>query len=137
MASVTELDGNARAPETFKLVVVAEVAVRLVTVVPAKLVVPVIFKFVPVAEVNVIVAKPLIPETERLVDVTLEIVVLPKTVRPLTFKLVVVTFVVLMLAGEKLVAARLVKKPFVEVTLVPVAVVKPNAPDSVPPVSNR
>ena len=137
MASVIELLGSVKAPETFKLVVVAEVAVRLVTVVPAKLVVPVMFKLVPVAEVNVIVARPLIPETDRLVEVTLEIVVLPRTVRPLTFKLVDVTLVVLMLAGEKLVAAKLVKNALVEVTDVPVAVVKPKAPDSVPPVKSK
>ena len=137
MASVTELDGNVKAPVTFKLVVVTEVADKVVTVVPAKFVVPVIFKFVPVALVNVIAARPEIPDTERFVDVTLVIVVLAKTVRPLTFKLVVVTLVVLMLAGEKFVAAKLVKKPFVEVTDVPVAVVNPNAPESVPPVSNR
>ena len=37
----------------------------------------------------------------------------------------------------KLVAARLEKKALVLVTLVPVAVVKPKAPDNVPPVSNR
>ena len=129
--------GNDKAPLTFKLVVVAEVAVRLVIVVPAQLVAPEMFKLVPVALVNVIEAKPLMPVTERLVLVTLEMVVLPKTVKPLTFKLVVVTLVVLILAGEKLVAAKLVKKPLVLVTEVPVAVVKPNAPDSVPPVSNR
>lgn len=42
-----------------------------------------------------------------------------------------------MLAGLKFVAARLVKKALVEVTLVPVAVVNPKAPERVPPVSNR
>ena len=89
----------------------------MVIVVLARLVRPVIFKFVPVAEPNV---KP--PA---------------KLIRPEAYRLVVVTFVVLMLAGEKLVAARLVKKPFVLVTLVPVAVVNPKAPESVPPVSNR
>ena len=52
MASVTELAGRVRAPVTFKLVVVTEVAVRLVIVVPAKLVVPVMFKLVPVALVK-------------------------------------------------------------------------------------
>ena len=80
MASVTELFGRFKAPETFRLVVVAEVIV-----VPAKLVTPVIFKFVPVAEVKF----------------------------------------------------RLEKKAFVEVTDVPVAVVNPKAPDSIPPVSKR
>ena len=35
------------------------------------------------------------------------------------------------------VAARLVKKPLVEVTEVPVAVVKPKAPESVPPDNSR
>ncbi len=35
------------------------------------------------------------------------------------------------------VPAKLAKKPLVEVTDVPVAVVKPRAPDSVPPVSNK
>ena len=53
MASVTELAGRVNAPVTFKLVVVTEVAVRLVIVVPAKLVVPVMFKLVPVALVKV------------------------------------------------------------------------------------
>lgn len=37
----------------------------------------------------------------------------------------------------KLVAAKVSKKPFVLVTEVPVAEVKPNAPDRVPPVSNK
>ena len=45
--------------------------------------------------------------------------------------------VVLTFVGEKFVTAKLVKKPLVLVTLVPVAVVKPNAPDKVPPVSNK
>ena len=49
----------------------------------------------------------------------------------------VVTLVVLTFVGEKFVAAKLVKKPLVEVTDVPVAVVKPKAPDSVPPVKSR
>ena len=80
IASVMELFGRLRAPETFKLVVVAD-----------------------------------------------EIVVLPKLVTPVIFKFVLVT--------EP--AARLVKKPLVEVTLVPVAVVKPKAPDSVPPVRSK
>ena len=56
---------------------------------------------------------------------------------PETFKLVVVTEVAEIFVGFKLVAARVVKKPLVEVTLVPVAVVKPKAPDNVPPVSNK
>lgn len=37
----------------------------------------------------------------------------------------------------RLVAAKVSKKPFVLVTDVPVAVVKPKAPDNVPPVSKR
>jgi len=37
----------------------------------------------------------------------------------------------------KVVPAKFVKKPLVEVTDVPVAVVKPKAPDKVPPVNNR
>ena len=69
MASVIELAGNARAPVTFKLVVVTEVPlalvkdnrpemlalvpVTLVRVVLARLVRPVIFKLVPVALVKV------------------------------------------------------------------------------------
>ena len=67
------------------------------------------------------------PETFKLVVVTEEMVVLPKLVTPVTFKFVLVT-------DEK---ARLVKKALVEVMDVPVAVVKPKAPDSVPPVSKR
>ena len=59
--------------------------------------------------------------------VTLVIVVLDKLVRPEIYKLVEVTDV----------AAMLEKKAFVEVTEVPVAVVKPKAPDNVPPVSNK
>ena len=56
---------------------------------------------------------------------------------PETFKLVVVTLLALIYVGFKLVAAKVPKKPLVEVTLVPVAVVKPKAPDKVPPVSNK
>ncbi len=81
MASVTELFGNDNAPETLRLVVVTEVAVRLVMVVPARLVVPDIFKLVPVAEVKLSVVR----------------VVPPKLVTPLTFKLVEVTFVIVVL----------------------------------------
>ena len=80
IASVTELFGRFKAPETFRLVVVAEEIVVL-----PRLVTPVIFKFVPVAE---------------------EI-------------------------------AKLEKNALVEVTDVPVAVVKPKAPDKVPPVRRR
>ena len=137
MASVIELFGNVKAPETFKFVVVAEVALRVVTVVPAKLVVPVMFRLVPVAEVKlseemVVPPRLVMPVTFKLVEVTLDMVVLARTVRPLTFKLVEVTLLVL-----TFVAAKLVKKPLVEVTDVPVAVVKPKAPDKVPPVSNK
>ena len=56
---------------------------------------------------------------------------------PVTFKLVVVTLPELIYIGFKLVAAKVPKKPLVEVTDVPVAVVKPKAPDKVPPVSNK
>jgi len=80
MASVTELFGKDNAPETYRLVVVAEEKVVL-----AKLVMPVMFRLVPVAEVT----------------------------------------------------TKLLKKALVEVTDVPVAVVKPSAPDKVPPVSNK
>ena len=52
MASVTELFGSASAPETFKFVVVADVAVRVEMVVLPKLVVPVMFRLVPVALVK-------------------------------------------------------------------------------------
>ncbi len=58
MASVTELAGNDNAPETYKLVVVTEVADRVVTVVPAKLVVPEIFKLVEVAPIPATVKPP-------------------------------------------------------------------------------
>ena len=142
IASVIELLGSVRAPLTFKLVVVAEVAVRVEMVVLPKLVVPVMFRLVPVAEVKLSVVRVVpprlvTPDTFKLVLVTLEIVVLPRTVRPEIFKLVLVTLVVLILAGEKLVAAKLVKKALVLVTDVPVAVVKPKAPDSVPPVKSK
>ena len=55
IASVMELFGNDNAPETFKLVVVTEVAVRLVTeVVETKVIVPVTICMsgVPVTEVG-------------------------------------------------------------------------------------
>ncbi len=45
--------------------------------------------------------------------------------------------VVLTFVGEKFVTAKLVKKLLVEVTDVPVAVVKPKAPESVPPVRSK
>ena len=51
---------------------------------------------------------------------------------PETARLVEVTFAI-----TPFVPARFVKKPLVDVTLVPVAVVKPNAPDNVPPVRRR
>jgi len=47
------------------------------------------------------------------------------------------SLVIAALVPVALVKARVVKKPFVDVTDVPVAVVNPNAPDSVPPVSKR
>ena len=76
-------------------------------------------------------------ETFKLVEVTEEIMVLPNLVRPETVRLVEVILPATILAGVKLVAPRFVKKPLVDVTLVPVAVVKPNAPDNVPPVRRR
>ena len=109
-------------------------------------------RLVPVAEVKAKIPTLVDPETNKLVEVALveetdvkkalvEVMLLlafPFKLRPLeTYKLVVVTLVVLMLAGLKFVAAKLVKKAFVEVIDVPVAVVKPNAPDNVPPVNNR
>ena len=51
---------------------------------------------------------------------------------PETERLVEVTFVI-----TPLVPARFVKKPLVEVTEVPVAEVKPKAPDKVPPLKSR
>ena len=54
-----------------------------------------------------------------------------------TFRFVEVMLVAVKLAGLKLVAAKLVKNAFVLVTDVPVAVVNPKAPESVPPVNNR
>ena len=56
---------------------------------------------------------------------------------PETFKFVVVTLLALIYVGFKLVAAKVPKKPLVEVTDVPVAVVKPKAPDKVPPVKSK
>ena len=137
IASVIELFGKFKAPLTFKLVEVTLVPLAL-----PKLNRPETLALVPVALVKLseeIVVPPRLvtPDTFKLVEVTLEIVVLARTVRPLTFKLVDVTLVVLMLAGEKLVAAKLVKNALVEVTDVPVAVVKPKAPDSVPPVKSK
>ena len=67
------------------------------------------------------------PETFRLVVVTEVKTVLDKLVRPEMYKLVDVTDV----------AVRFEKKALVEVTDVPVAEVKPKAPDNVPPVSNK
>jgi len=67
------------------------------------------------------------PVKLKLVVVTEEITVLPRLVRLVMFKLVPVAEVM----------TKLEKKALVEVTDVPVAVVKPRAPDSVPPVSKR
>jgi len=91
IASVTELFGKDKAPETFKFVVVT-----LEIVVLPKLVTPVIFKLVPVAEVKLrveIVAAPklVIPDTFKLVEVTEVMTVPAKFVRPEIFKLVEVT----------------------------------------------
>ena len=100
-------------------------------------------RLVPVAEVKVVLPRLVRPLTFKLVEVTevptavVKVKAPARLVRAETYRLVVVTLVVEILAGEKLVAARLVKKPLVLVTDVPVAVVKPKAPDRVPPVSNR
>ena len=51
---------------------------------------------------------------------------------PETARLVDVTFAI-----TPLVPARFVKKPLVDVTEVPVAVVKPKAPDKVPPLKSK
>jgi Mlc titration factor MtfA (ptsG expression regulator) len=72
------------------------------------------------------------PETCKLVEVAEDIMAEPRLVRLDTYKLVEV-----MPLTVALVAPRVVKKPLVEVTLVPVAVVNPNAPDNVPPVKSR
>lgn len=60
-----------------------------------------------------------------------------KATDPETFKLVEVMEVAIKLVRFKLVAAKVSKKPFVLVTDVPVAVVNPNAPESVPPVRSK
>lgn len=72
------------------------------------------------------------PVTATLVEVSEDIMELPRVVRSETYRLVEVMPVIV-----AFVAPRLLKKPLVEVTLVPVAVVKPNAPDNVPPVKSR
>lgn len=72
------------------------------------------------------------PETFKLVEVTEDIMVEPRLVRPDTYKLVEV-----MPVTVALVAPRLVKKPLVEVTDVPVAFTNPKSPVSVPPVKSR
>lgn len=77
------------------------------------------------------------PEMFKLVEVMEDIIAEPRLVRPEIFKLVDVTFVATMLVDVKSVAPRLPKKPLVEVTDVPVAVVKPNGPDRVPPVRSK
>ena len=51
---------------------------------------------------------------------------------PETARLVEVTFVI-----TPFVPAKLAKKPLVDVTLVPVAVEKPKAPDNVPPLKSK
>ena len=125
MASVTELAGRDRLPETNKLVVVALVEVTL-----ARLVMPEIYRLV---EVTLEPAAPLTtkaPLAKKLVVVMLLPAVPLRLSRPLVYRLVVVTLVVEMLAGEKLVAAKLVKKPFVEVILVPLALPNDNRPET-------
>ena len=85
-----------------------------------------------IASVMELAGKETDPETAKLVEVTEDIMEEPRLVRPETFKLVEVIPVT-----ETFVPAKLVKKPLVDVTEVPVAVVKPNAPDNVPPVSSK
>ena len=90
-----------------------------------------------IASVMELLGKDTDPETVKLVEVMEEIIVEPRLVRPEIFKLVEVMFVATTLVEAKSVAPKLVKKPLVEVTLVPVAEVNPNAPDRVPPVNNK
>lgn len=72
------------------------------------------------------------PETCKLVEVAEDIMAEPRLVRPDTYKLVEVIPVTV-----ALVAPRVVKKPLVEVTDVPVAFTKPKSPVRVPPVKSR
>ena len=60
-----------------------------------------------------------------------------RVIDPVALKFVVVILVAVKLAGLKFVAAKFVKNAFVDVTEVPVAVVKPKAPESVPPDNSR
>ena len=125
MASVIELFGRFNDPETYKLVILALEIVELLTVVVAKVLVPVnVLLPTRVASVDVSVRllkdRPIIFEpvkftvpfwTERLVEVAEAAIVLIKFV--------------------------LVAKIFVEVRLVPLAEIKPKAPDKVPPVKSK
>ena len=130
MASVMELFGRDNKPDTFNaptlaVVMLPVVIVELVMVVVVNKLVPVkVLLLVKVAIVDVPVRllndRPIIFEPVKF------------TVPFCTDRLVEVTLLI-----TPLVPARLVKKPFVEVTLVPVAVVNPKAPDRVPPVSKR
>ena len=162
IASVMELLGRFKAPETYKLVevalvvvalvakklvVVIEVAERFVGVKLAAVKVPDTYKLVVVALLEVTLVK--IPVEAPAAPMAVLLIVPLSTVRPFTtiasvmellgrltvpeiFKLVEVALV-----DVKLVAAKVVKEALVEVTLVPVAVVNPKAPDRVPPVSKR
>ncbi len=85
-----------------------------------------------IASVMLLLGKDTDPETFKLVEVTEDIMVEPRLVRPDTYKLVEVIPVTV-----ALVAPRVVKKPLVEVTDVPVAFTNPKSPVSVPPVKSR
>lgn len=116
-----------------RLKAVATVSVPMLAVVIVELVIVVV--------VNVLVpVKLLLPDNVATVEVPLKLLndrpvidePVKLTVPFWTDRLVEVTLVIV-----PLVPAKVVKKPLVDVTDVPVAVVNPNAPDNVPPRSGR
>ena len=142
MASVTELFGKAKVPETFKFVVVALVTVMfvpfaVVKVRPASEVAPVILRLVEVALIRVVLPRATVPLAEKLVEVRLDIVTLPKLVGPVMFRLVAemlveVSEVPLERVNDSLVVVIEVNIPLVEVRLVKTPVLGVVAPIAEP-----
>ena len=142
MASVTELFGKAKVPETFKFVVVALVTVMfvpfaVVKVRPASEVAPVILRLVEVELIRVVLPRATVPLAEKLVEVRLDIVTLPRLVGPVMFRLVAemlveVSEVPLERVNDSLVVVIEVNIPLVEVRLVKTPVLGVVAPIAEP-----
>lgn len=156
IASVTELFGKLRTPETYRLVVVTEVADKLfgekfvaASVVKKPLVEvmlapladpkdkPVALKFVEVALVKMPAAGVVRPIDEPFIGVL--VTVPPLIVRPSTATASVIELLGRFTTPEiyKFVEVTFVAKMLVEVTIVPDAEVKLSGPDNDPPVSKR